>query len=136
MVRVAGLRRALAACAQSVTALQQGAAGSCRPASLSSLIDSAPSTSYSAPQPGWLRRPASAAAAAAAGQAQLSGAAAAVAEERHPQAATYTVVVVTGDVRGAGSPAPAVVTLVGTGGAACDEAGAALLALARLRGVF
>lgn len=119
MVRVAGLRRALAACVQSATALQQGAAGSCRPSSLSSLVDSAPSTSYSALQPGWLRRPASAAAAAATGgQAQLSRAAAAISEEQHPQAATYTVVVVTGDVRGAGSPAPAVVTLVGTGAAA------------------
>ncbi|KAL4854234.1 putative protein phosphatase 2C 55 [Chlorella vulgaris] len=116
MARVAGLRRALAACAHSVSALQQGSSNSLRPAAISSLVETAPSTSYAAPQTGWLRRQrasnASQLSAAAAAAAATEGSAAAA----QPGTALYQIVVVTGDVRGAGSPAPAVVTLVGTEG--------------------
>jgi hypothetical protein len=121
MARVAGLRRALAACAHSVSALQQGSSNSLRPAAISSLVETAPSTSYAAPQTGWLRRQ------RASNASQLSDAAAAAAATEgsaaaaQPGTALYQIVVVTGDVRGAGSPAPAVVTLVGTGASSCDN---------------
>ncbi|EFN56908.1 hypothetical protein CHLNCDRAFT_144585 [Chlorella variabilis] len=114
MARVSGLRRALTACVQGVTGLQQGVTSSARPASLSSLVEAAASTSYSPPQPGWARR-GGGGAAAACSRAQLSGAAAVAAAEA-PHQALYQVVIMTGDVRGAGSPAPAVITLVGTEG--------------------
>ena len=129
------LRGTLAASLRLLASQQQGFSSLCaRGAALAQLDEDAPSTSYTTPHPGWQwrrgsggrrRRLVTEAAAAVAPQpspAAPTVAAAAAAEVAHgvqqvaaPGAVVYQIVVVTGDVRGAGSPAPAVITLVGTG---------------------
>lgn len=123
MARVGALRR-LAQGLRSLGAVGELSSSSAAPAS--SLLDSLPSTSYST-APGWQpsRRSAggsAAAATAASGgpgstgaRSQHSGPATAAAAVPPPRRAIYRVEVVTGDVRGAGSPAPAVIRLVGSG---------------------
>ena len=106
MARVSGLRGALATCLRTLAAAQGACSG--RGAALSSFVDNAPSTSYGAAQPAarWSRG----------GRQHSSLEAATAAAVTPPRQAVYQLVIVTGDVRGAGSPAPAVVKLVGTGG--------------------
>ena len=128
MARVGALRR-LAQGLRSLGAVGELSSSSAAPAS--SLIDSLPSTSYST-APGWQpsRRSAGGSAAATApaasgstgsarARSQHSGPATAAAAVPPPQRAVYRVEVVTGDVRGAGSPAPAVIRLVGSGVLRC-----------------
>ncbi|KAL4419639.1 hypothetical protein ABPG77_008580 [Micractinium sp. CCAP 211/92] len=97
---------------------------SARAVSLASLADSAPSTSYGSTEytsrwQRWWRRGSSGSSgshplsSSSSARWQHSDAARAASA---PRQVMYQVVVVTGDVRGAGSPAPAVVTLVGSEG--------------------
>jgi hypothetical protein len=104
--RASGVRRALATCLRSLAA-QQGGCSSSRAAALSPLlVDDGPSPSYGASPPAWPWR-------RSGGRGQHAGVAAAA--EAPPRQSVYQLVVVTGDVRGAGSAAPAVIKLVGTG---------------------
>jgi hypothetical protein len=104
--RASGVRRALTTCLRSLAA-QQGGCSSSRAAALSPLLaDDGPSTSYGASPPAWPWR-------RSGGRAQHAGVAAAA--EAPPRQSVYQLLVVTGDVRGAGSAAPAVIKLVGTG---------------------
>lgn len=133
----AGGRRALSSCLRALAAAQGSAACSTSARCVPPLADA--STSYAVAQPGWAQRRGTSSSSSAAARGgsgggptvvaiaqrwQHSGAAAAVAS---PRQAVYQVVVVTGDVRGAGSAAPAVVTLVGSGaggaGARVEERG-------------
>lgn len=123
-MRLAGLRGAVATCLRSLQALEGAAcATSGPPAVAATLADTAPSTSYGEAAPAWQRRwrrgAASAATppppAATGRRGQHSATAAAQAVVQAPRPAQYRIEVVTGDVRGAGSPAPAVIKLIGTG---------------------
>ena len=128
MARVGALRR-LAQGLRSLGAVGELSSSSAAPAS--SLLDSLPSTAYSTAlgwQPSRRRAGGSAAAAATAAsggtgsaraRSQHSGPATAAAAVPPPRRAVYRVEVVTGDVRGAGSPAPAVIRLVGSGALRC-----------------
>lgn len=109
---------------------------SARTASLSPLADCTPSTSYAGPEctSGWQRWWRRGSGGSSGGHALSSSSAArwqhsdAARAASAPHQVMYQVVVVTGDVRGAGSPAPAVVTLVGSGECCplCRAASAAL----------
>lgn len=123
--RMTGLRGALGlrTCWRTLTAAAVEPWGA-RAASLVPLGDSAPSTSYAAPEctSGWQRWWRRGSGSSSGGHAVSSTGAArwqhsdAARAASAPRQVLYQVVVVTGDVRGAGSPAPAVVTLVGSGG--------------------
>lgn len=127
MARVAALRR-LAQGLRSLGAVGELSSSSAAPTAC--LFDSLPSTSYStAPGRQPSRRSAGGSAAAAASgshgsaraRSQHSGPATAAAAAFPTRRAVYRVEVVTGDVRGAGSPAPAVIRLVGSGARLCNS---------------
>ena len=106
-VRQAGLRRALGACARTLSTGLAVVGG--RAAWEACPADSAPSTSYATQVVrNWHEGKRH--------QGNLSAAAAA----QEPRQVQYKIEVVTGDVRGAGCPSPAIVTLYGSG----DHAGA------------